>query len=65
MRHMDRRTEIRVWMMRRGLRQIDVARTLGVAPPVVCRWINGQMTSRRIARFFHDNGLPEQLLRAA
>jgi len=54
--------EIRVWMLRSGIKTRDAADALGVTAVAVNRFINGCMSSRRIRRFFLDKGCPPNLL---
>ena len=54
--------EIRVWMLRKGLKAKDIARELKVGSSAVTHWLNGKFTSRRIGEFFLHKGCPENLI---
>jgi len=58
----DHHVEIRVWMMRKGLRPIMVARDLDVNPGTVTRWLEGHFRSKRFSDYFRDRGCPEAFL---
>jgi hypothetical protein len=52
--------EVRVWLLRRGLRIVDVAQRLEIQPASVIGWLQGRITSARIAEYFLHNGCPAE-----
>lgn len=54
--------EIRVWMMRSGLKPLDIASQLGISDVAVRRFILGQMYSKKIKKYFLDNGCNPDVL---
>lgn len=54
--------EIRVWMLRNGIRQASVAREIGVTLSAVHNFIHGYSRSRRIEAFFRKAGCPAHFL---
>ncbi len=56
--------EIRVWMLRRGIKSKDIARALEVTKAAVNRFVAGDMTSNRLRQYFLNNGCPDNLLPA-
>ncbi len=56
-------TEIRVWMQRSRVRQVDIQRALGfVAPKTVWATIEGRENNRRVLRWLLERGCPAILL---
>ena len=45
-------TEIRVWMLRRKVRLVDIGRALGISPNFVRFWINNERESQRVKEYF-------------
>ena len=54
--------EIKVWLLRKGLTQADVARDLGVSLSLVSHYLAGRRHSRRIRGYFLSLGCPGELL---
>lgn len=48
----QRRNLIKSELAKNGIKQVDIARELGIDPISVCNWIRGQFTSERITRYF-------------
>lgn len=59
----SRYIEIRKWMLEKGIRQIDIARQLGVTHSSVHLVIRGIMKSARIENHLRGLGCPEDILR--
>lgn len=57
-----KRTEIRVWMVRNGVRGVDIARELGINHSVFSHWLAGRKTSARIVEHLRSLGCPEEYL---
>ena len=44
--------EIRVWMMRRGIRLVDIGNTLKVSPIFIGFWIKNERESQKVKEYF-------------
>lgn len=56
-------TEIRVWMQRSQVRQVDIQRALGfVAPKTVWATIEGRENNRRVLSWLLTHGCPADIL---
>lgn len=44
--------EIRVWMIRRRIRLVDIGRALGVSSTFIRLWINNERESQRVKKYF-------------
>lgn len=56
-------TEIRVWMQRSQVRQVDIQRALGyVAPKTVWATIEGRENNRRVLSWLLTHGCPSDIL---
>lgn len=60
---MNEAREIKAKLMLAGVKQNDIARSLGVARQVVCDVIAGRKRSARIEKALIEAGVPERLLR--
>ena len=58
----DRGIEIRVWMVRKQIKQSNLVRELGVTPSALPHWIDGHFKSKRIEKIFVAKGCPKGLL---
>ena len=56
------RLEIEIWMKRKTIRPIDLARQIGVSPSAITHWKNGKMRSERIRQALLGRGCPKRLL---
>jgi len=61
---MKDRTDIRIWMIRNGLRAVDIAGEIGIHQSVLSHWLAGNKTSRRIEDYFRNKGCPERYIRS-
>jgi len=56
-------TEIRVWMLRTGVKPTEIKEALGLShTSAVTHFINGDMTSRPIAAYLAGRGCPKELV---
>ena len=55
-------TEIKVWMLKKGIRQMDIARDLGVTPQTVWQVLHGRCKSRRVTKWLLEHGCPPEFL---
>jgi len=55
-------TEIKIWLLKNGYRQTDIARDLGVTPQVVWQAIHGVYKNRRVEGWLLKHGCPPELL---
>ena len=44
--------EIRVWMMRYGLRLVDISKVLGISPNFIGLWIKNERKSQKVKEYF-------------
>jgi predicted XRE-type DNA-binding protein len=54
--------EIKIWMLRNGFRQAQVAADLGVSRPLVSMTIHGHGKNRRVLDWLRDRGCPAEYL---
>lgn len=54
--------EVKIWLLRQGIRQVDIARELGVHKVTVNKTINGHERNRRVIRWLRERGCPEEFL---
>lgn len=54
--------EIRIWMLREGLKVSQIACDLSITSSVVSRTIRGKKNSRKVLRYLLDKGCPWQHL---
>ena len=54
--------EVKVWLLRHGIRQTDIARDLGVHKVTVNKAINGHERNRRVEEWLRAKGCPEEFL---
>jgi transcriptional regulator with XRE-family HTH domain len=54
--------EIKIWMLRKRIKQQDVERATGVDQSSVSRTINGKRNCRPVLEFFLENGCPRKYL---
>lgn len=52
--------KIRAWMARNGVRQIEIARKMGVSGSMIYRFVNGKSASARVFEHFMDLGCPRE-----
>lgn len=55
-------TEIRVWMIRNGIREADIVRTTGVEQTYVNKTLHGHRNNRKVLRYLLDQGCPAKYL---
>lgn len=60
---MDKAREIKMKLMRAGVKQTDIARDLRVSRQTVCDVIAGRKTSARIKQAIIEAGVPARLLK--
>ena len=60
---MKDRVDIRIWMIRNGLRAVDVAAEIGIHQSVLSHWLAGNKTSRTIEDYFRSKGCPEEYIK--
>lgn len=54
--------ELKAEMLRRGVRQKDIAIRLGVTPSLVCKVVSGASKSSRVIQALREAGIPESVL---
>ena len=54
--------EIKIWMLRNGLKAVDIARQAGVDESFISHWIRGRRRSQRIAEYFIALGCPPEYI---
>ena len=54
--------QIRIWMMRHGIKSVDIARELEVHRSAISNFLSGNISSQRIRQYLIDKGCPEDLL---
>jgi len=64
-----RTLEIKIWMLREGITQTQIARELGVDPTLVSHIIAGRLKGRgikgyRVLQWLREHGCPEEYLPA-
>ncbi len=59
-RKLKRKQLIKMWLIRKAVKQKDIATELGVSEAMITRWIVGSSRSDRVAKWFSNNGLPER-----
>lgn len=62
-----RRKLLKAWMIKHEpeIRLTEVARSLGISPQAVSRYLSGDMNSRNIREYFIRRGCPERYLERA
>ncbi len=45
---------IKIELLKRGIKQVDIARDLGVSRSLVCHVINGRMKSARVEKYIRS-----------
>jgi len=55
-------TKIRIWLLRKGIRQADIVQDLKIDPSAISHWIDGHISSKRIKDYFINKGCPKKLL---
>lgn len=55
-------TELKVWMIRNSLREVDIVRATKVPQTHVCKTINGTRNSRIVLAYLLERGCPRELL---
>ena len=53
--------EVKIWLLRHGIRQVDIARELGVHKATVNKTINGHERNRRVIEWLIRQGCPPEL----
>ena len=56
--------QIRLWMIKAEIHQVDIAKQLEITESAVAHFINGNFPSQRIRDFFISKGCPEALMAA-
>lgn len=56
--------QIRLWMIKAEIHQVDIAKQLEITESAVAHFINGNFPSQRIRDFFVAAGCPESLMTA-
>jgi len=51
-------TEVKVFMLRNGIRNKNVAKELKIHPCAVSRFLDGQFASKKITKYFLGKGCP-------
>lgn len=54
--------EVKVWLLRRGITQVRIARELQVSKQLVWLTVNGWERNDRVLRWLKEHGCPEKLL---
>ncbi|MBF0482808.1 MAG: hypothetical protein HQK81_06345 [Desulfovibrionaceae bacterium] len=54
--------EVRAWLVRKGLRNKDVAEALGCDSSLVSHFLSGRKKSKRVAKHLAGLGCPAKLL---
>ncbi|MHB1350077.1 MAG: helix-turn-helix domain-containing protein [Desulfobulbaceae bacterium] len=54
--------QIKIWMIRRGLREKDIVAATGEDQRYVNNTLNGRKNSRKVLQFLRDSGCPERYL---
>ena len=55
-------TEIKVWMIRKGLRECDIVRETGEGQTYVNKTLMGKKNNRRVLQYLLDKGCPAKYL---
>lgn len=55
-------TEIKVWMLRNGLREHDIVRETGVEQSFVNKTLNGTRNNREVLQYLIEKGCPAKHL---
>lgn len=59
---LDQGTEIRIWLMRKKIKESNLARELGIHISAISHFLNGNMTSGKVRAHLLAKGCPEELL---
>ncbi|WP_457571284.1 hypothetical protein [Desulfovulcanus sp.] len=54
--------KVKIWMLEKGIRQVDIARELGITRQTVCKVISGKEKSSRVFEWLRKHGCPEPFL---
>ncbi len=54
--------EVKVWLLRNGFRQAQIATDLGVSKPLVWMTIHGMAKNRRVLEWLEAHGCPDEYL---
>jgi predicted transcriptional regulator len=49
-------------MIKKGIRQVDIARELGITRQTVCKVVGGREKSSRVVEWLKKHGCPESFL---
>jgi len=55
-------TEVKVWMLRKEITQVQIKRELEISQNLVWLTINGRERNRRVLHWLREHGCPEKLL---
>lgn len=59
---LDPGLEIKIWLLRQGLKESDLAREIGVRISAVSHFLSGRMSSEKIRANLIARGCPQELL---
>lgn len=54
--------QIKIWMLRKGLREKDIVAATGEDQRFVNKTLNGHRNNRKVLQFLMDSGCPERYL---
>jgi len=54
--------KVKIWMIKKGIRQVDIARELGITRQTVCKVVGGREKSSRVVEWLKKHGCPESFL---
>ena len=58
-----RTLDIKVWMLKKGIRQMDIARDLNIYPQMVWQVLHGISKNRRVVEWLQQHGCPREFLK--
>jgi len=54
--------EVKIWLLKKGIKQVDIAKELGISKATVCKVVNGKDKSSRVVNWLRQHGCPESYL---
>ena len=55
--------DIKVWMLKKGIRQMDIARDLNISPQMVWQVLHDVSKSKRVIEWLQRHGCPKEFLK--